>query len=246
MVSTKLTSIFVTSSRTGETARLPEECRTNTPSILSLKFLKKFPFTHSLPRGRSHTLNQFQIPSLPFNSTSQTPFYVSFFQTSTRNERRKKRKQLEKFIKYKLIHPLSCRLLRSPPTWLASPAWCPPPPFIGSREEGIGRRVGWANEGESEGKGKGERAKRGWLMAAVCRVEYQPTRSPGRAPALVRLRLNSRNHVRLKTLVRRILGRGAKEKESVLEFLRGESRASSAPAASIAFSSSPRFSKMET
>lgn len=111
-MSTKLTSIFVTSSRTGETARLPEECRTNTPSILSLKFLKKFPFTHSLPRGRSHTLNQFQIPSLPFKRfTSQTPFYVSFFQTSTRNERRKKRKQLEKFIKYKLIYPLSSFVL---------------------------------------------------------------------------------------------------------------------------------------
>lgn len=111
-MSTKLTSIFVTSSRTGETARLPEECRTNTPSILSLKFLKKFPFTHSLPRGRSHTLNQFQIPSLPFKRfTSQTSFYVSFFQTSTRNERRKKRKQLEKFIKYKLIYPLSSFVL---------------------------------------------------------------------------------------------------------------------------------------
>lgn len=32
-------------------------------------------------------------------------------------------------------------------------------------------------------------------MAAVCsRVEHQPTRSPGRAPPLVRLRLNSRKH----------------------------------------------------
>lgn len=101
MVSTKLTSIFVTSSRTGETARLPEECRTNTPSILSLKFLKR-KIAHPEPIPNTFS---------PFQTLHVSDFYVSFFQTSTRNERKKKRKQLEKFIKYKLIYPLSSFVL---------------------------------------------------------------------------------------------------------------------------------------
>lgn len=55
--------------------------------------------------------------------------------------------------------------------------------------------IGWGGKKRRERKGERGRRKGGeWVVDGGSRVEYQPTRSPGRAPALVRLRLNSCEH----------------------------------------------------